>query len=230
MFTGLVESLGRIEVLDSDHLQIVVDHSQSQRIFADLALGDSVAVDGVCLTVETISSNGFVAIASPETLTRSTLGHRDQASPLTNLETSLRMGSKLGGHFVTGHVDGIGCLLESVSTASAWSMSFTYPDDQGDTWCEAIAPYLVLKGSVAVNGISLTIADCDPSRNWFKVAVIPHTYQHTNLCYLKPGDWVNLESDILGKYVNQLLNHRYPHHSAPVSDLDSSFLAEHGYL
>ncbi|ELR99489.1 riboflavin synthase [Gloeocapsa sp. PCC 73106] len=225
MFTGLVQSLGRIELLDQDHLQVIVESPNDPIMVSDLALGDSIAVDGVCLTVEKILSNGFVAIASPETLKRSTLGHRDQATKLTNLEASLRMGSKLGGHFVTGHVDGIGCLRESISTASSWEMTFSFPTNFSELWSVAIAPYIILKGSVAVNGISLTVADCDPERNWFKVAVIPHTYQHTNLSHLQQGDWVNIEGDILGKYVNQLLNGRYTQNS-----LDSAFLAEHGYL
>jgi riboflavin synthase len=229
VFTGLVESLGTINSLEQEHLKVTINENSREVILSDLAIGDSIAVDGICLTVEVIVSDGFVATASPETLQRTTLGYLQQATKYVNLETSLRMGSKLGGHFVTGHVDGIGCLVESIAKAKAWEMTFTCPESVLETWQEAIAPYLVLKGSVAVNGISLTIADCDAQGTWFKVAVIPHTYQNTNLFYLQPGDWVNLESDILGKYVNKLLLHRFGK-AKTEQDLDLAFLAEHGYL
>lgn len=223
-----MQSLGQIEFLDSDHLQITIDNHQGN-IISDLVLGDSVAVDGTCLTVEKILSNGFMASVSPETIKRSILGFTENRAKYSNLETSLRVGGKLGGHFVTGHVDGVGCLAEVTNTSNAWEMTFTPIDSLQDMWLSAIAPYLVSKGSIAVNGISLTIADCDAEGNWFTVAVIPHTYQETNLCYLQPGNWVNLESDILGKYVNRFLQHRLSINTT-VTDIDLSFLAEHGYL
>lgn len=228
MFTGLVESLGKIQLLDQDHLKITMEGKGGIKL-SDLALGDSVAVDGICLTVEKILTDGFIATVSPETIKRSILGYTEKTAQYSNLETSLRMGGKLGGHFVTGHVDGVGCLATLNNTANAWSMTFTSPESIRETWMSAIAPYLVLKGSIAVNGISLTIADCDSEGSWFTVAVIPHTYQETNLCYLGAGNWVNIESDILGKYVHRLLNHRLTTANG-VKDIDTSFLAEHGYL
>ncbi len=228
MFTGLVENLGQIEFLDSDHLQVrIIDYQD--HLLSDLSLGDSVAVDGICLTAEKILSNGFLATVSPETIKRSTLRFREKRAKYSNLETSLRVGSKVGGHFVTGHVDGVGCLAEVINSSNAWTMTFTSTETLGENWSEAIAPYLVSKGSIAVNGISLTIADCDSQGNWFTVAVIPHTYQHTNLCYLEPGNWVNLESDLLGKYVNRFLQHRLGI-TQKVEEIDLSFLAEHGYF
>lgn len=196
---------------------------------SDLAIGDSVAVDGVCLTVEEILPDGFIATASPETLQRTTLGRRNQAAEYVNLETSLRVGSKIGGHFVTGHVDGIGCLLESVSREKAWEMTFGAPLSLPESWQRQVAPYLVPKGSIAVNGISLTVAECDPQGSWFTAAVIPHTYAATNLSELKIGAWVNVESDILGKYVDRLLTHRFAP-SETTGAIDISFLTEHGYL
>ncbi len=192
----------------------------------DLTVGDSVAVDGVCLTVVEILPQGFVADASPETLARSTLGHRPEAR--VNLETALRVGSKLGGHFVTGHVDGIGTLESSVPTATSWEMTFTTT--------AAVARYVIAKGSIAVNGISLTVAYCDPEGTHFTVAVIPHTYAATNLHGLRPGQTVNLEGDILGKYVEKFLRSGTMPHLAqslaqsPVATLTSEFLAENGYL
>ncbi len=219
MFTGLVQGMGTLQSLAADKLQITCSPAASGLILPDLALGDSVAVDGVCLTVVEILPQGFVAVASPETRDRSTLGHDSGA--WVNLETSLRVGSKLGGHFVTGHVDGTGNLKDAVATATSWELTFTTNDPR-------VARYIIPKGSIAVNGISLTVADCDPEGSWFTVAVIPHTYAETNLKYLQPGSQVNLEGDILGKYVEKFLRSgTAPGESA---GLTPAFLAEHGYL
>ncbi|MBE9167072.1 riboflavin synthase [Pleurocapsales cyanobacterium LEGE 06147] len=229
MFTGLVQTLGEISSQSKYFLEISVKEDNYSIILSDLAIGDSVSADGVCLTVEEILSDGFVATASPETLQRTTLGQKEKVAARVNLETSLRVGSKIGGHFVTGHVDGIGCLIESVLTDTAWEMRFGAPPEMTEQWQRQIARYLVSKGSIAVNGISLTVADCDTDGSWFKVAVIPHTYAETNLSYLQPGDLVNIESDILGKYVDKLLAHRL---SIPSQEenISLAFLSEHGYL
>ncbi|MGK7876125.1 MAG: riboflavin synthase [Xenococcaceae cyanobacterium] len=229
MFTGLVQGLGSIRPLGKDRFTLSMGGNASQVILSDLAIGDSVAVDGVCLTVEEILPDGFVATASPETLERTTLGQRSQAADYVNLETSMRVGSKLGGHFVTGHVDGIGCLIESVSTEKAWEMCFAAPPSMSEQWQRHVARYLVPKGSIAVNGISLTVADCDSDGSWFKAAVIPHSYTETNLRYLQIGDWVNIESDILGKYVDKLLGHRLTTNNSR-EEISLAFLAENGYF
>ena len=226
MFTGLVQCLGSIESYDQHALRISIIGDRYSQIMSDLAIGDSVAVDGVCLTVETIKEKGFVATASPETLERTTLGDRHTAAKYVNLETSLRMGSKIGGHFVTGHIDGIGCLVEATATATSWEIRFGVPTGRGEQWHERIGRYLVSKGSISVNGISLTIAECGTDSSWFTAAVIPHTYAETNLSCLKAGNLVNLESDILGKYVDRLVSHRLPNNQEEIS---LSFLAEHGY-
>ena len=228
MFTGLVQSLGSIESYSQDAFEISINSHNYGAITSDLAIGDSVAVDGVCLTVETIKERGFIATASPETLARTTLGDRDRAAKYVNLETSLRMGSKIGGHFVTGHIDGIGCLIEAVATATSWSIRFGMPRGMDEQWQTRIGRYLVSKGSIAVNGISLTIAECAPDGSWFSAAVIPHTYGETNLSCLQPGNLVNLESDILGKYVDQLIAHRLPTASQPEA-ITLEFLTENGY-
>lgn len=242
MFTGLIQTVGSLSALDAEHVQISCPAAAA--LVASLEIGDSVAVDGVCLTVTSVEHYGFVAVVSPETLRRSTLGQgggqdggQDGGHLQVNLETSLRVGSKLGGHFVTGHVDGIGYLKSAVSTATSWEMTFT-------TDSLAVARYIVSKGSIAVNGISLTVADCDPIGTWFTVAVIPHTYAETNLCHLKSGSWVNLEGDILGKYVEKFLRSSpapmastgtSPDMAIPSWDkipdaITSDFLIEHGYL
>jgi riboflavin synthase len=146
-----------------------------------------------------------------------------------NLESSLRVGSKIGGHFVTGHIDGIATLIESISTAQAWEMRFGVARGFETQWQQNIVPYLVDKGSITINGISLTIAESDSDNCWFKAAVIPHTYAETNLSCLKAGDLVNVEADILGKYVARLVNHHRGHDSTEEA-VTLDFLAENGYV
>lgn len=234
MFTGLIQALGTIQLVGEDQVRIATLGSSS--LWQDLELGDSVAVDGICLTVTKIVPNGFVAIASPETLSRTTLGQLE--NPHVNLETSLRVGSKLGGHFVTGHIDGVGHLQSSTQTATSWEMSFEVTDAR-------ISRYIVPKGSIAINGVSLTVSDCNLTGTWFKVAVIPHTYAETNLHYLHPGSRVNLEGDVLGKYVEKFLrlgsSDSLSHEGAIAgfeeavtapgsSSVTASFLTKHGYF
>ncbi len=232
MFTGIVQGLGQLHGAYAGRLHIRFSPVLKSQIYGDLALGDSVAVDGVCLTVTEITPEGFWADVSPETLRRSTLGKVSVEQGWVNIETSLRVGGKVGGHFVTGHVDGIGCLQAVNQTEQAWELTFTAPRELQEEWQNYLARYLVSKGSIAVNGISLTLADCDASGSWFTVAIIPHTYLETNLQYLHPGDWVNLEGDILGKYVARFLGDR-PRgkevSSAQTMDFDLEFLTDHGY-
>ncbi len=230
MFTGLIQGVGKVKPLGNDLFAIDIEPESQQMITHDLALGDSVAVDGVCLTVERMIRGGFVATASPETLNRTILGKNINQNKTVNLETSLRVGSKIGGHFVSGHVDGIGCLIESVNLAKAWELKFTSPPKLLSQWEDYLAPYLVSKGSISVNGISLTISEVDRQATWFSVAVIPVTYQETNLASLEIGDWVNLESDILGKYVDRLVSHRLGKNSPATEDISLDFLAQNGYV
>ncbi|MGB0563667.1 MAG: riboflavin synthase [Spirulinaceae cyanobacterium] len=225
MFTGLIQAQGIVSLISPTQLQITVVQ-QAAAIVTDLALGDSIAVDGVCLTVEKILSGGFVATISPETISRTCLGARVEGQTRVNLEPSLRVGGKVGGHFVTGHVDGVGSLSTVKTTETAWELTFSPSAAQLKQWQNAIAPYIAPKGSITVNGISLTVADCDRAGTCFTVAVIPHTYQETNLSQLRSGDTVNLEGDILSKYVERLLNRS----AASINDFDLSFLAEHGYV
>jgi len=232
VFTGLVQSIGQLQHLNPYQLKVTCQTPQDP-VLVGIALGDSIAVDGVCLTVEKILSQGFIATASPETLSKSTLGEVSENGPV-NLEPSLRVGSKIGGHFVTGHVDGMGRLDSAERTANAWEISFRDVSPR-------VARYLVNKGSIAVNGISLTVAECSASGDWFSTAVIPVTYAETNLQYLRPGDRVNLEGDVLGKYVEKFLRvvprtDLETAGSGPTGagadgiDLSMSFLSEHGYL
>nr|WP_242042502.1 riboflavin synthase [Leptolyngbya sp. FACHB-541] len=233
VFTGLIQTTGMIHSLGDDQLQISCGTTAPEWFLTDLAIGDSISVDGVCLTVTRILPNGFIATASPETLYRTTLGQLE-GDAYVNLEASLQVGSKLGGHFVTGHVDGVGYLQASVQTANSWEMSFAVTDPR-------VTRYIVTKGSIAVNGVSLTVADCNSEGTWFKVAVIPLTYAETNLRHLKLNALVNLEGDVLGKYVEKFLRLGGDQTGKAIADLEtliqpandgvsSAFLAEHGYL
>jgi riboflavin synthase len=236
MFTGLVQSLGKLYPSGDTQLRIQCEGASRDRILADIDLGDSIAVDGVCLSVEQILADGFIASVSPETLARTALGSLAPGAAV-NLEASLRVGSKLGGHFVTGHIDGQGQLSSVIETANAWELSFAVLSPQ-------VARYIVPKGSIAVNGISLTVASCSHSGDRFTVAVIPVTYGETNLRCLAMGDAVNLEGDILGKYVEKFMpgglsrtlpeaEHEDSHEPSPASvsaPLSLEFLTHHGYL
>ncbi len=208
MFTGLICALGQVIAQTPDYLTVA---TEMQR-FPDMAVGDSVAVDGVCLTVTAYDGQGFTAAISPETRQRTCLGQRRWV----NLEPAVRVGQKLGGHFVSGHVDGVGTLTRSVSVGQAfWELDFWVPPE--------VHRYLVPKGSIAINGISLTVARVLPAG--VQVAVIPLTYRATNLQYLRPGDPVNLEADMLGKYVEKFLQT-----GAASPPLTSDFLRQHGFM
>jgi riboflavin synthase len=218
MFTGLVQSIGIIEKRDQDRLVI-----HCPDLVANIAIGDSVAVNGVCLTATYISDTNFVADVSPETLGRTNFG--DRKLKYVNLETAIAVGDKIGGHFVSGHIDGMGKLSDRVLIGNSWELGFDAIPD--------VARYIVFKGSIAINGISLTISYCNDSGTNFRVAVIPHTYENTTLKDLDIGSSVHLEGDLLGKYVEKFLrlgnplqnNPSYP----PKTLVTPAFLAEHGW-
>lgn len=234
MFTGLVQTTGVLQYIGADQLQITWSPETPAWVFSDIQLGDSIAVDGICLTVTQILSSGFRVDASPETLQRTTFRDSSTGDRHVNLEASLRVGSKLGGHFVTGHVDGVGYLESVESSANSWDMTFRVGDPE-------VSRYIVPKGSITVNGVSLTVAACSESGDRFTVAVIPLTYAETNLQNLTPGDAVNLEGDVLGKYVEKFLRLAARDQQAALSswqvsfsstsdEISPAFLAEHGYL
>ncbi|MGB3308374.1 MAG: riboflavin synthase [Nodosilinea sp.] len=218
MFTGLIQATGTLFHKGDTQVYLRWETLLLPPALSDVDLGDSIAVDGICLTVETILPDGFVAAVSPETLDRTSLGRLVDGSRV-NIESSLRVGGKIGGHFVTGHIDGQGHLESAIATEDSWQLSFTVGDRR-------VARYIVPKGSIAVNGISLTVADCSPSGNWFAVAVIPVTYRETTLQNLRPGQAVNLEGDVLGKYVERFVEGK---EAAAGDSVSLEFLAEHGY-
>lgn len=214
MFTGLIEDCGSLKGIEKSSSSAVVTLATGLPVDS-LALGDSVAVNGVCLTVVAIGSNSFSADVSPETFSRTTLGQLRSGSPV-NLERALRVGDRLGGHIVTGHVDAIGTVGNVTKVQNVVLIEIEVPPDTGR--------YLIEKGSVAVDGISLTINAV--TGNSFELSIIPHTLEMTSLKRLRPGDRVNIETDIIGKYVERLMNHS----TDKQSNLTSELLAKHGFL
>jgi riboflavin synthase len=193
VFTGLIEELGSIRSVER--------HDSGSRIIitadlvtSDISNGDSVAVNGVCLTAVDVTSKSFAADVSPETLDRTTLGNLNTDAPV-NLERAVTPSTRLGGHIVQGHVDGRGTFISAEQKGDFWTVKIGFPKDLGR--------YFVPKGSVAVEGISLTIAALYEYN--FDIAVIPKTWKMTNLSALNPNDAVNLETDVIAKYVEKLV-------------------------
>ncbi|HSE24948.1 MAG TPA: riboflavin synthase [Pyrinomonadaceae bacterium] len=194
MFTGIIEELGYVKQVEQrgDNARIVIS---ANVVTEGTNHGDSIAVNGVCLTALDITGDSFAADVSRETLQRSTLGRLKHGAPV-NLERAVTPTTRLGGHIVQGHVDGRGKFLDVDSHGESWTVRIGYPADLGR--------YLVFKGSVSVEGISLTIANL--TAEYFEIAIIPKTWEMTNLSSLNPGDDVNLEVDVIGKYVERLLS------------------------
>ena|ERR1700754_1806383 len=196
MFTGIIEELGSVRSIEErgENARIVI---AATIVTEGTNHGDSIAVNGVCLTALDIHDDSFAADISRETLLRSTLGSLKPGAPV-NLERAVTPATRLGGHMVQGHVDARGQFASVESHGESWTLRIAYPPE--------IARYLVFKGSVAVEGISLTIANL--TVDYFEIAIIPKTWEVTNLSHLKPGDGVNLEVDVIGKYVERLLAFR----------------------
>lgn len=197
MFTGIVEGTGRIQSAQ-DRETIRRFLIQAPDLAGELGLGDSVAVDGACLTVTRTDAHGFAVDVIGTTLDRTIAGRYREGSRV-NLERALRLGDRLDGHMVQGHVDGVGTLLRSEREGEFWLMDFRLPGD--------VAEHTVGRGSIALNGVSLTVAELEGG-DVCRVGVIPYTHEHTNLGDLRPGDRVNVEGDLIGKYVGRVLSER----------------------
>lgn len=202
MFTGIIEEIGRVRRIEALHeaAQITVE---ARTILDDLELGDSIAVNGVCLTVTFFDDTSFVADIMPETLRRSTLGALKVGSTV-NLERALKATGRLDGHIVQGHVDTVATLLSRDQQARWEDLVFSVKPHY--------ARYIAEKGSIAVNGVSLTVTQSGrvDGHQAFSVSIIPTTLAETNLADLVPGDWVNVEVDIIAKYVERLLTANIP--------------------
>lgn len=196
VFTGLIESVGRVQSVQFDGVEATFV-IEAPNICQDLSVGDSVAVSGPCLTAVEITDTTFRTVASAETLRRTTLG-RLQPGSRVNLERALRATDRLGGHFVSGHIDGTGKLLRMVPEGASRRFTISMPP--------ALRNYFVEKGSVAVDGVSLTVAAVYPDA--FDVVVIPHTLERTTLGEAVPGTEFNIEADLLAKYVERILQGR----------------------
>ena len=192
MFTGLIEAVGQVAEIVPSARELRLRLTTG--LASELAVGDSLAVNGVCLTVISTDGDSLFADVSPETSRVTTMSTLRRGS-LVNLERPLRVDSRIGGHFVQGHVDATGRLDEIRREGDSWWLTIEYPP--------TLAPSIVRKGSIAVDGISLTVAGVDHRR--FDVQIIPYTWEHTNLRSVKVGEPVNLECDILGKYVSRAL-------------------------
>jgi len=191
MFTGIIETLGRVEKIEKDRENI--NFTIQTNITHELKIDQSVAHNGVCLTVVAISGKNYVVTAIKETLDKTNLGHLSE-NDLLNIERAMKLGDRLDGHIVQGHVDQTAVCSEVLENDGSWIFTFVYDANANNITIE--------KGSVTVNGVSLTVVDS--KKNQFSVAIIPYTYTHTGFSKFKKGTVVNLEFDVIGKYVARL--------------------------
>jgi riboflavin synthase len=216
MFTGIIEEAGKVKIIqkESSSAKIKIEASI---VTEDLKIGDSVAVNGVCLTIIEFTPKEITAEIMHETLEKSSIKNAKPGDKV-NLERALRVDSRLGGHIVTGHVDGTGKIISKTKDGIAEIFDISYPSE--------IGKYLAKKGSVAVDGISLTIVDV--KKDFFRLSLIPHSLNMTTLGFKKPGDIVNLEIDILARYIERLFSSKNLTEGKP--GLSTSFLVENGFM
>ncbi len=219
MFTGLVEEMGSLQARESYRGGVKLLLSAGQDLLKGLKVGDSVAVNGVCLTVTEVGGQWFSAVVMPETLRKSNLGTALPGEPL-NLERALPLGGRLGGHLVSGHIDATGTLLQRYPEGNALILRFRLPAE--------LMKYLIPKGSIAVDGVSLTIAGLE--REGFSVSLIPLTAEQTTLGQRKIGAAVNIEVDLIGKYVDKLLQPYLTGEKGSRAGLTAGFLKEEGFI
>ena len=215
MFTGIIEEVGSLKESKKSAKQYVLTIN-AKKVLEDVQLGDSIAVNGVCLTVTSFTTDSFTVDVMPETLKATSLQTLERGSKV-NLERAMAAGSRFGGHIVSGHVDGLGRIKSRKEVANAIYFEI-------ETTAE-LSRYIIKKGSICVDGISLTVVEVEG--NQFSISIIPHTLAETNLQYRDRGDRVNLECDMLAKYMEKLLEKRFP---ATKQGITLESLAEHGYL
>ena len=219
MFTGIVEETGTIRTLSINGMSGQIEIA-AKTVLSGTKIGDSIAVNGICLTVVSKTQDSFRADVMAETVRRSSLSSLGEGDAV-NLERAMAADGRFGGHIVSGHIDGTGTITSLVREENAVWVTIRTPED--------LLPYIVAKGSIAIDGISLTVAAVD--RESFKVSVIPHTGEETTLLRKKAGDLVNLEIDIVGKYVGKLLGLLKPEESKEPggSGITLEYLTEHGF-
>lgn len=216
MFTGIIEAEGKITKIEPVGGDVKMTIETGKLDMADVKLGDSIACNGVCLTAIELPGNAYVADVSGETLKVTTLGHLREGSPV-NLEKALRLQDRLGGHLVSGHVDGIGKVVSIEQEARSWRYKIEAPVE--------IARYIAAKGSICINGISLTVNEVEGQV--FGINIVPHTRQETTIKHFEVGTEVNLEVDLLARYLERML--QADSESNSESSLTPEFLAENGY-
>ncbi len=216
MFTGIIEATGHISRISRQGGDITLQIQSPSLDFSDVRMGDSIATNGVCLTVTQLVPQGFSADLSAETLSL-TLFAQYRVGQRVNLEKALLATGRLGGHLVSGHVDGITTLLHLEKSARAWQLWFAMPAH--------LAPYLAHKGSVTIDGVSLTINELAADR--FRLTIVPHTAAETTLLQLEKGSQVHLEVDVIARYLERLLQAKAPAASAGV---DLALLQQRGFL
>jgi len=216
MFTGIIEEVGTVLSIKKGNVSSSITFGGS-KIFDDIHLGDSIAINGVCLTADTLTGNSFTADIMAETLRRSSLGDLKVGSKV-NMERAMLCNGRFGGHIVSGHVDATGTITSLNREENAVWVTITV-----DT---KTLKYIVEKGSVALDGISLTVATVSDTS--FKVSIIPHTAQETTLLSKSVGDKINIECDVVGKYIEKFLNFKDDNKSN--DSLDMNFLAQHGFI
>lgn len=215
MFTGLIEEIGKVvDIFERNKIWSIT--FECEKVLEDVDVGDSIAVNGVCLTVEEYNKNLFKANVMAETMRKSNLKYLKKGSSV-NLERALKIGDRFGGHIVSGHIDGIGIIEEYEDEGDAIWVSISTSKD--------ILKYIVYKGSVAVDGVSLTVSYVD--EKIFKVSIIPHTNENTTLIKKNTKDVVNIECDLIGKYVEKLLLHEK---AKKESSIDMNFLIQNGFI
>lgn len=218
MFTGIIEEVGTVKEIIRGSMSVKFN-IKCLKILDDIKVGDSIAVNGVCLTVVNLGKEWFSADVMPETVRKTGLG-KLKLSDRVNLERALKLSDRLGGHIVTGHIDGTGTIVGICIEDNAIWLTIKAPKN--------IIKYIIMKGSVALDGTSLTVAYVDD--RYFKVSIIPLTASATVLGTKKVGDSVNIECDIIGKYVEKLLDCSKAQEKSPKKDLSISFLNENGFI
>lgn len=216
MFTGIIEEVGSIEQMKQTGAAIVMTIS-SKKILADVHLGDSIAINGVCLTVTSFDKVRFSVDVMPETVKATSLRHLNRGSKV-NLERAMAAGGRFGGHFVSGHVDGIGEIINKHKQDNAIYYEIKVS--------EALMSYIIMKGSIAIDGTSLTVFGI--TENTFTISIIPHTISETIIGAKGPGDIVNIECDMVGKYIEKFIQQRFES-GKKNSTLTGNFLEEHGF-
>jgi len=216
MFTGLIEEIGKVETIikSTKSARITI---KADKVLKEIKIGDSISTNGICLTVTSFSSSGFIVDVMAETMRTSNFNNIASGTEV-NLERALKASDRLGGHMVSGHIDGVGCIKN-------------YEEEDNAVWITIkatidILKYIVHKGSIAIDGVSLTVAYVDEEE--FKVSIIPHTKEKTTLLYKNVGDQVNLECDVIGKYIEKFL--QAEDKVVIKKDIDFKFLSENGFV